>query len=98
MSVAEIIDRPRPKLPTAPSEASLPITYTEAKAALEQCERVDECAEWADRAGALRGPAGRNWPADSSPARRTALARIRFAIASSSWSSRYPRAEGAASI
>ena len=53
MSVAEIIDRPRPKLPTAPSEASLPITYTEAEAALERCERVDECAEWADRAGAL---------------------------------------------
>jgi hypothetical protein len=51
MSVAEIIDRPRPKLPT--SEASLPITYTEAEAALERCERVHECAEWADRAGAL---------------------------------------------
>jgi hypothetical protein len=53
MSVAEIIDRPRPKLPTAPSEASLPITYTEAKAALARCEEVDECQSWADRAGAL---------------------------------------------
>jgi hypothetical protein len=53
MSVAEIIDEPRPKLPAVRSEAPLPITYTEARAALERCERVDECAEWADRAGAL---------------------------------------------
>jgi hypothetical protein len=53
MSVAEIIDQPRPKLPAAWSEAPLPITYTDAKAALERCERVDECAEWADRSGEL---------------------------------------------
>jgi hypothetical protein len=53
MSVAEVIDPPKPKLPSARSEAPLPVTYTDAKAALERCERVDECAEWADRAGAL---------------------------------------------
>lgn len=46
MSVAEIIDQPRPKLPTARTDPPLPATYTEAKAALERCERVDECAEW----------------------------------------------------
>jgi hypothetical protein len=53
MSVAEIIDQPKPKLPTARSEAPLPVTYTEAKAALARCEQVDECQAWADRAGAL---------------------------------------------
>jgi hypothetical protein len=53
MSVAEIIDPPKPKLPTARSDAPLPISYAEARAALERCECVDECAEWADRAGAL---------------------------------------------
>jgi hypothetical protein len=54
MSVAEIIDEPRPKkLPAARSDAPLPVTYTEAKAALERCDSLDEVAEWADRAGAL---------------------------------------------
>ena len=53
MSVAEIIDQPRPKLPAARSEAPLPITYTEAKAALARCDQVDECQSWAAKAEAL---------------------------------------------
>jgi hypothetical protein len=53
MSVAEIIDQPRPKAPAARSNAPLPISYTEAKAALARCDQVDEAQSWADRAAAL---------------------------------------------
>jgi hypothetical protein len=53
MSVAEVIDPPKPKLPTARSDAPLPITYTEARAALERCDSVDECQNWASKAEAL---------------------------------------------
>jgi hypothetical protein len=53
MSVAEIIEQPRPKLPTARSGAPLPVNYTEARAALERCDKLDEVAEWSDRAAAL---------------------------------------------
>jgi hypothetical protein len=35
------------------SDAKIPQTYTAAKAALEQCSRVDECKDWADKAEAL---------------------------------------------
>jgi len=35
------------------SDARLPATYEQAKAALAQCSRIDECQEWADKAEAL---------------------------------------------
>jgi len=34
-------------------EAKLPGAYIHAKGALEKCEKIDECQEWADRAAAL---------------------------------------------
>jgi hypothetical protein len=47
-------------LPTNPlpahirvSDARLPATYEQAKAALAQCSRIDECQEWANKAEAL---------------------------------------------
>jgi hypothetical protein len=33
--------------------ATLPQNYVEAKKAIAECERLDECAEWADKAAAL---------------------------------------------
>lgn len=33
--------------------AKLPQTYEAAKLAITECERIDECAEWADRMAAL---------------------------------------------
>ncbi len=33
--------------------APLPVTYESAKTALAECDRVDECKDWADRAAAL---------------------------------------------
>lgn len=35
------------------SEAPLPARYEQARAALKECSRVDECNEWSDRAAAL---------------------------------------------
>jgi predicted transcriptional regulator len=35
------------------SDARLPATYEQAKTALAQCSRIDECQEWADKAEAL---------------------------------------------
>jgi len=35
------------------AHAKLPATYDGAKAALEKCSRIDECAEWANKAEAL---------------------------------------------
>jgi hypothetical protein len=35
------------------SDARLPATYEQAKAALAQCSRIDECQEWANKAEAL---------------------------------------------
>ena len=32
----------------------LPVNYTAAKAALAECERIDECKSWSDKALALR--------------------------------------------
>ena len=36
------------------SEAPLPDTYTAAKQALAQCDKIDECKDWADKADAMR--------------------------------------------
>lgn len=38
---------------TLPKNAPLPETYERAKAALSECQRVDECKDWADKAQAL---------------------------------------------
>lgn len=35
------------------SSARLPATYMQAKAALANCARIDECMDWADKAAAL---------------------------------------------
>jgi hypothetical protein len=35
------------------SQARLPATYEQAKAALSNCARIDECKDWADKAAAL---------------------------------------------
>src|SRR4029077_1414514 len=35
------------------SAARLPATYEEARAAIAECERIDECKGWSDRAAAL---------------------------------------------
>lgn len=35
------------------SQARLPATYEQAKAALANCARIDECKDWADKAAAL---------------------------------------------
>ena len=42
-------------LPTLPNvaDARLPATYEAARAAIAQCEQVDECKTWADKAAAL---------------------------------------------
>lgn len=40
------------QLPTI-SDASLPASYERARAALQNCQRVDECKDWADKAAAL---------------------------------------------
>jgi hypothetical protein len=52
--------RSGPALATSPlpahirvSNARLPPTYEQAKTALAQCSRIDECQEWADKAEAL---------------------------------------------
>lgn len=36
-----------------PSSGKLPQSYESAKVALAECERIDECKEWADKAAAL---------------------------------------------
>src|SRR6185312_2908037 len=33
--------------------ASLPVNYEAAKTAIAQCERIDECKDWADKAAAI---------------------------------------------
>jgi hypothetical protein len=35
------------------AKASLPTNYQEAKTALAECARIDECKSWADKANAL---------------------------------------------
>lgn len=35
------------------AKAALPVSYEHAREALENCERVDECKDWADKAAAL---------------------------------------------
>jgi len=35
------------------AKASLPTNYQEAKTALAECARIDECKSWADKATAL---------------------------------------------
>lgn len=42
----------QPELPRV-SDATLPATYERARVALETCQRVDECKDWADKAAAL---------------------------------------------
>jgi protein gp37 len=43
-----------PQLPIeAPSHGSLPATYQQAKTALAECVRIDECQSWANKAEAL---------------------------------------------
>jgi hypothetical protein len=37
----------------SPGTATLPATYERAKEALDVCQRVDECKDWADKAAAL---------------------------------------------
>lgn len=37
----------------APPSAILPVEYARAVAALETCDRIDSCKDWADKAGAL---------------------------------------------
>jgi hypothetical protein len=54
--VAEVIaaDRPTtPLLPAAIRDARLPSSYTEARAALERCDSLDECCTWSSKAAAL---------------------------------------------
>jgi hypothetical protein len=41
-----------PNLPV-PLEARLPVTYETAQKALAECERIDECKKWTDKAAAL---------------------------------------------
>jgi hypothetical protein len=43
-----------PNLPARVKDARLPTSYHEAKRALAKCRKVDECKEWADKAGALK--------------------------------------------
>jgi hypothetical protein len=40
-------------LPVNVDKARLPAAYTQARAALATCERIDECKTWADKAAAL---------------------------------------------
>ncbi len=40
-------------LPSLAADAKLPATYETAKTALARCVRIDECAEWANKAEAL---------------------------------------------
>ena len=40
-------------LPTNIDQANLPQTYEAARQALAQCEQIDECKDWADKAAAL---------------------------------------------
>jgi hypothetical protein len=40
-------------LPATIANAKLPATYENAKAALAECSRIDECQSWADKAAAL---------------------------------------------
>jgi hypothetical protein len=39
--------------PGVVANAKLPAVYEQASAALKECERIDECQDWADRAEAL---------------------------------------------
>jgi hypothetical protein len=41
------------KLPGVIAAANLPVSYEKAKTALAECERIDECKDWADKAAAL---------------------------------------------
>jgi len=47
------IDVPLPSNLPAIATAKLPETYSKAREALEKCDRIDECADWANKAEAL---------------------------------------------
>jgi hypothetical protein len=47
-----MLTHPDPQLPSI-ANAKLPATYTLAKRALTECEKIDECKGWADKAAAL---------------------------------------------
>jgi hypothetical protein len=42
------------KITAAKAAAKLPLNYEEAKHALAECARIDECKSWADKAEAIR--------------------------------------------
>ena len=44
---------PESNLPATVAEARLPATYEAARIAIAQCERIDECRTWSDKAAAL---------------------------------------------
>jgi len=58
-----------PELPEDINGARLPVVYEEAKRALAECSRLDECQQWADKAEAIasyarnqRTPHCARWP------------------------------------
>ncbi len=42
-----------PEIVSLVNTARLPRSYEEAKKAIAECARLDECAEWADKAAAI---------------------------------------------